>query len=166
MLPKSCQNRKRRFCENERLACTPCSFSRIRAIKIVQKILKKTSKKTTGFSSETKSENTSKKHQKNIKKHLKTIKKTTLKKQRKNNQKIDPQGPVLAWEREARLHGARVAYVTRAARSFNRFTFSSKSPEIPQRTARRSISHTVDRSANSLAALARSLRSLDGGIGH
>ena len=74
--------------------------------------------------------------------------------------------PVLAWEREARLHGARVAYVTRAARSFNRFTFSTKSPEIPQRTARRSISHAVDRSASSLAALARSLRSLDGGIGH
>ena len=77
-----------------------------------------------------------------------------------------PRKPVLAWEREARLHGARVAYVTRAARSFNRFTFSTKSPEIPQRTARRSISHAVDRSASSLAALARSLRSLDGGIGH
>ena len=28
-LPKSCQNRKRRFVENERLACTRCSFSRI-----------------------------------------------------------------------------------------------------------------------------------------
>ena len=28
-LPKSCQNRKRRFCENERLACTRCSFSRL-----------------------------------------------------------------------------------------------------------------------------------------
>ena len=74
---------------------------------------------------------------------------------------MEPQKPVLAWEREARLHGARVAYVTRAARSFNRFTCSPKSPDIPQRTARRSISHAVDRSASSLAALARSLRSLD-----
>ena len=106
---------------------------------------------------------TSKKHQKI---NQKPLTKTTLENQRKNNHKIDPQEPVLAWEREARLHGARVAYVTRAARSFNRFTFSTKSPEIPQRTARRSISHAVDRSASSLAALARSLRSLDGGIGH
>ena len=45
LLPKSCQNRKRRFCENELLVYTRCSFSRIQAPKIHPKINEKSIKK-------------------------------------------------------------------------------------------------------------------------
>ena len=59
-LPKSCQNRKRRFCENERLACTRCSFSEIRTPKIHPKIDEKSVEKSTSFLIEKSSEKWSK----------------------------------------------------------------------------------------------------------
>ena len=112
-------------------------------------------------------------HQPNIKNHQtiikKNIKKTTLNKQRKNNQKFEPQEPVLVSEREARLRRRASSAIPplAATRATTRHGVSvylclhSKRHWIPQRAARRSMSHAVDRSASSLAALARSLRSLD-----
>ena len=49
LLPKICQNRKRRFYENELLVYTRCSFSRISAPKIYPKIDEQTIEKWTTF---------------------------------------------------------------------------------------------------------------------
>jgi len=49
LLPKICQNRKRRFYENELLVYTRCSFSRISAPKIYPKIDEKNDRKMKHF---------------------------------------------------------------------------------------------------------------------
>ena len=49
LLPKICQNRKRRFYENELLVYTRCSFSRISAPKIYPKIDEKNDRKMEHF---------------------------------------------------------------------------------------------------------------------
>ena len=82
---------------------------------------------------------------------------------------MTPQKPVLVSEREARLRRRTSSAIPplAATHATTRHGVSvylclhSKRHWIPQRAARRSMSHTVDRSASSLAALARSLRSFD-----